>query len=294
VKQAFLLLAHTHPEILGRLINRLQTRDTVFVVHIDRQADIAPFRVALAGQSNVYFVTRRIRVRWCGYSTVEAILELLRTACELGADRFTLVSGQDYPIRKHAPQLGGGDELIAIDRRCYRDGNGWFDQCAFEWFLGDWRLFSLRQGSPWARAIIGKVTRRLPRRRPPIPVYYGATWWSLTRQTVEAVLHFIRDNPRAARWFRYCRAPDEMFFQSIIKHLGIANLVYDQTAHDVIRPLHTSATVYVDFRGTVAGSPRNLDLSDLPGIQVSDALFARKIDPVVSADLMDALDHICE
>jgi hypothetical protein len=292
IKQAFLLLVHTHPEMLSRLVSRLQQPDAIFVVHVDGRSAIEPFREALRTQPNVYFITRRIRVRWCGFSTVQAILALLDKAWALRADRFTLISGQDYPAGNVAEQLASDNEMIGIDRRCYRDGDGWFDRCAYEYFLGDWRLFSLREGSSLMRWIAAKVAARLPRRRAPIPIYYGATWWSLTRGAVQRIRGFVEDNPRAVRWFRYCRAPDEMFFQSVLKHMGQPRLVYDQTMRSVIRPPHTSATVYVDFRGTVAGSPRCLDLSDLPGIRASDALFARKMDPVVSADLMDALDHI--
>ncbi|WP_375390833.1 hypothetical protein [uncultured Sphingomonas sp.] len=189
-------------------------------------------------------------------------------------------------------EIGNDEEIIAVDNRCERQGPSWFDRCAFEPFFGDTKLFSVRDGYVPLRKLSTAVARLLPRRQSPIPVYYGSAWWSLTRAAVTEVLRFAADRPRAVSWFRLCRAPDEMVFQSILKQTSRASFIrFDDTEPGApVRARHRAATAYADFTADSIGSPRVLDLSDLEPVQASGALFARKVDPIESAGLMDALD----
>lgn len=292
-----MILAHHQPAMVARLVDRLQHPDVVFVIHIDARRDERPFRAALGYHPNVSFVAAadRVPVHWFGFSSVRAMLELLRCAHALGADRFTMISGQDYPVRgigELLAEIARDEEIIAVDRLCEQHGSSWFDRCAFEPFFGDRALLSLRDGWLPLRKLSSAVGRALPRRRPPIPVYYGSAWWSLTRAAVDAVLRFADERPDALAWFRWSRVPDEMVFQSILKQSPRAPFIrFDETRPGApVRARHRAATAYADFTADSIGSPRVLDLSDLEPVQASGALFARKVDPIESAGLMDALD----
>src|SRR4051812_8251666 len=100
MKLAHLLLAHTGPQQLERLITRLQHPDAHCYIHLDLKTDIKPY-LFLAQKENVSFIKKRIKVYWGGYSIVQATLngfeEILASGIDYGF--INLMSGQDYPIR---------------------------------------------------------------------------------------------------------------------------------------------------------------------------------------------------
>ena len=87
--------------MLARLVGALAGQGAAFYVHIDRKVDPAPFAQALAAMRDVHFV-EPVRVNWMGFSIVEATLRLMRAARRQGYDRYSLLSGQDYPIRSNS------------------------------------------------------------------------------------------------------------------------------------------------------------------------------------------------
>ena len=60
------------------------------------------------------------------------------------------------------------------------------------------------------------LKRRVP---PDLNVMIGSQWWCLRRQTVEAVLEFVKSRPDAVRFFGNTWIPDETFFQTLVRHL---------------------------------------------------------------------------
>lgn len=293
---AFLILAHRQPAQLRRLIARLAHPAAAVLVHLDAKADRAAFEGVLDSNARAAFLPdrQRVAINWCGFSMVRATLALLRAAYAAGAERFVLLSGADYPARPLPDilaQLAIDRELIAVDRRCDPAGDGWFDRCAYRRFFGDVPLLNPRAGAaPWAR-IGERLAGRLPRRHYELPVYYGSAWWSLTRAAVGEVLAFADGRPALVDWFKLARSPDEMVFQTILKQSSrAASIAGDATFAGVLPPPRV-LTHFADFEGSSSGSPATLTGADLDRIIASKALFARKFDPLVSAELLDELDR---
>lgn len=294
VNTAFLILAHQHPTQVARLVGRLQTPQARVFVHLDRKSDMGPFHATIGDRATFLPRERRVAVRWGGFSMVRATLNLIEAALEAepGLERFVLLSGVDYPVRPVEEILAAlepGREYIRIDRVLDRDGDSPFDRCANRVFLGDNGWLNPRS----ARWRVSQAARALESRlkRPTVygePIYYGPQWWALTREAVELV--------RAARpsldWFRFARIPDEMVFQTVLKNSARAPaIVQDATVRETGHPFLAGVT-YVDFQNGNPDLPRTLELSDLPEIQASGALFARKIDPELSAELVRRLDLV--
>src|SRR3982750_1627248 len=102
MKTAFLVMAYNRPAALARLLDRLSHPDSLFFIHIDRRADIAPFRSLLGDWGNVRFVpeTSRVSMHYTGFSMAHAALNLLVDAVAASdAERFVLLSGADYPVQ---------------------------------------------------------------------------------------------------------------------------------------------------------------------------------------------------
>lgn len=71
-KHAYLIIAHNNFEVLEILIKMLDYKHNDLYVHIDKKVknfDTDFFR-ALCTQSNIYFLSKRIDVKWGGQSQI--------------------------------------------------------------------------------------------------------------------------------------------------------------------------------------------------------------------------------
>lgn len=295
---AYLILAHNVPTHLGRLLAALEATGGTAFVHVDARADERPFRAAAMAAMAAAFVpdNRRMAIHWCGFSMVEATFRLLEMAFGDGADRFVLLSGADYPVQPPAlirARLEQDQEFIQIDRRLDPLGEDQFDRCANRVFAGNSALTNPRTGNPRLVHLIERVTARLPQRTYGLPIYYGASWWALTRPMVADILRIRRDKPTAISWFRFSRSPDEMVFQTLVKASSRADRVaFDATVLGFVPRPHQAALHYACWDRPNPALPRIVEEQDLDEIIASEALFARKIDPIQSAALLDRLDAL--
>lgn len=294
MKIAFLILAHDQPRILARLVDRLREPRASIYLHVDRKADLAEMISAISNPERLKILSgkERVSVHWSGYSTVRAILSLLNSAYGDGADRFALLSGSDYltaDVANICDRLAQDQEFIQVDREVDPGGDNWFDRCAGCVFLGDRSWLNPRSGNRHLKRLAEEARHVLPRRSFPFPVYFGSSWWCLTRDAVAEVL--APGRKAVLERFRYARLPEEMVFHTIVKSSSRGRLIaYDVTAGAFQGRPCGAANHYVDWDRPNPHAPRTLDLSDLESILASDALFIRKCDAVKSRTLLDALD----
>lgn len=287
-KTAFLILAHQRPDAVARLAGRLAHADARVFLHVDRKAAIAPFREALGDHVTFVAEAERVDVLWCGYSTLAAILVLLRTAAAQApeAERFVLLSGADYPVKPVEDILAALEpdlERLAVDRRLDPRGSTYLDSYTNRTFLTDIDWLNERSASPLMSRLARAVERRLPRLQAyPLPIYHGAAWWALTRAGAEVVL---KADPKLISWFRWARVPDELLFQTLLMASPRADRIVGGGAP------HVHGIHYIDWENPNPDLPRTLEPGDLEAIRASGALFARKMDPNRSGALMDALDQ---
>ena len=127
-----------------------------------------------------------------------------------------------------------------------------------------------------------RVLRSIPVKRsfPAGLIPYGG--WQhmiLTNYCVEYTLNFIEDNPQYLRFFRFAHVPDEIALQTIIINSPFKKYVVNYSLKYIN---YDRAPHYI------------LDLSDLSNIKNSYALFARKMNTIVSRELLDHIDRIRE
>lgn len=295
---AFLVLAHHQPEALIRLLDLLKADWAHAFVHVDSKAPRRAFEDALAGRSGCTLLAQdqSVPIYWAGFSMVAATLRLLRLAHadERHFQRFALLSGVDMPIKplsEIADRLRGEEEIIRIDRVLDPDGNGHFDRCANRIYLGDNRLANPRSTIPLLPALARKLEFRL--RNTPYPdlnVYYGPSWWCLTRSAITEVFDFVRTKPKVMAWLQRTRSPDEIVFQTILGNSRLATAItYDLTRGGTEPEPTAHGSHFVDWSRPNPDAPRTLTLEDLPLLLQSEALFARKFDNERSRDLIAGL-----
>jgi hypothetical protein len=297
----FLILAHEHPDLLARLVGRLQAPWSEVLVHIDRKVDQRPFAAATAGLPAGFVPQEsRVDVSWGSISQVAAILRLLKLGLATPAERLCLLSGADYPVKPLAEigrAFAGQTEFISVEREPDFHGTRVHDLFVRYPHFNHIKMLNPRspKASQRLQHIVRKIARRFPRRPPKEPrLFHGSCWWALTRNAAESAVAYIDQRPEFIRWLTFANSPDEIIMQSVLK----AGRFQGQIAHDWTRASgepsedNLYGCHYMDWSDVKASSPKILDLGDLPRIQASSALFARKIHPVQSRSLLDALDGI--
>ncbi len=265
MKIAYLILVHANPRHLVRLVDRLAFGENRCFVHIDAKADARLFESLRTRPIDI--LSTRIAVHWGEFSIVEATLALISAAMSHPAhfDYFILLSGADYPVQssntiqdffaRHA----GTDFIDMIKMPSQEYGKPISRLTGYHHRTGEART---TQETRDYRPVFGEF----------VP-YAGGAWWSLTRQSCEAILRFQETYPHIVEFYKNTHFPDEGFFQTII-----ANTV---TATPARRSLS-----YADWRQKLASpamiSEQHLRFLAQQKVRVKDEygegeiLFARK------------------
>jgi hypothetical protein len=214
MKIAYLITAYNNYNHLKRLVSALDDSNVVFFIHIDKKSKMPN---NLNEFDNVIFIKRE-KVWWGGWSHVDAIIRLIRTAISYGFDYYILLSGTDYPIRPNSflyKKLSTGYEYIDItkgfsdhkpeDRTkyyyfdCFDRRNLKSIKTVFFYLMErTFSLFFQKKSFPFKQ------------------IYHGSTWWALSHDCLRYVLDQIDNNKDYIRFYQTCFVPEESFFQTII------------------------------------------------------------------------------
>jgi len=285
---AILILAHKNPLQTKRLVGHLGHDFDVFV-HIDRRSKMRETDFLGCAKT---VVVKKFRTTWGSLGIVRATLELFHLAAGgRGHDRYVLISAQDVPLMTNQQIISFFARNRGVD---FLEMNtvGPTDKSVLE-RITTWHFFrkSIRswvwlQKGPATYLLtrlaagFGRTVNRLfmasgMRRPMNFALFYGSQWMDLTAETVENLLQFVRQNPRFVNRFRFTHAPDEFFFQTAIGNCGA-------------RPSVARPQRFIDWdRGPE--HPRVLRLEDLPRLESSKMMFARKFDDSIDTDVIDKL-----
>lgn len=264
MKIAYFILCHKDPDQVLRLIKRLDADDTLFVIHVDRRANIAfeTIRALTAGMRNVHFAKRH-RCYWGKFGIVQATLACISEGLHHSFDRAFLLSGQDYPIKSHQDIisfLGKYPRAEFIESFSLIEPNKWTTQTGMFGSNARARCIYL---SVRGRTISPAIEWQLPLGLEP---HGGSQWWCLTRAALEYVDRFTKAHPILRFHFSLKPIPDEMFFQTVLSNSPFKD------------DIEGSAT-FVDWSPPTPPYPKTLDIEDFDRLSAdASKLFARKFD----------------
>jgi hypothetical protein len=275
---AHLILAHKNPAQLERLIEAMSYPAFDLYIHLDKKVDIRSFRY-LAEKKNVFFITNRATVYWAGYGTIQATINGFKEILEKdGYDYINVISAQDFPLKPpadiyHYIANRRGTEFIT----CESIEDEWINAAprVLKYHLVNFNFPGKYRLENFINYITGP-------RKFPIPDYKlvgRSNWFTITENAARYIVTFLGKNPEVARYFKFCWGGDEFIFASIL---------YNSPFREKIN----SSLVYVDWTGQTEGHPRILLTVDLPRMQSSGKLFARKLDILVDNELMVQLENI--
>jgi hypothetical protein len=272
---AYFVMLHHKAQQFEWLFNALYDRDDLFILHVDlksvlnfkgRGGTYGGIRRLVRGLPNVILMRPR-HTNWGGWSLAKVALDAIDLALDRDArwDYFVNLSGECYPIKPIADIR----RALAADRRLnYVETRPFSDLPPGAWHPKRGRVID----TP-AKIVI------LPGRRSPPATFgldhKGSQWVMLTRAFCEwqRSSALRRDVERYMRW---SPLTDEMVFQALL----LNGPFKDRQAADHLREIkfvepNAHAEVF--------------DSADLPRLQASRALFARKFDASVDAAVLRRL-----
>ena len=231
MKNGVLVLAHRDAEHCLRLVRRMAPVVEGIWIHVDAKADIADFaQIEEQFPTKVFFPAVRHSINWGGFNMVQATLSSLQQMRGAGYDRYSLISGDTYPIR--------GNDYI---RNYLSQEKDYISDLSapppaqkmnriHRVYVPDTEVGSLKPDSHWRHttpedlehfATLPEVFETRKQFLEKIKYRAGSQWWSLRRSSLDAVFDFIHANPDFIQHLRYSAVPDEAFFQTAFATIGL-------------------------------------------------------------------------
>lgn len=281
MKIAILLLVHNNLKQTSRLLEHL-SKDFDVYVHIDKKSDIR--KKDFIGNS--IFSFKKYRVYWGSYSQICAVIFLLNKAFNKGYDRYLLISASDIPLKSNRQIIeffrNNTEEFMDYHKLPYSE---WDSQQGGFNRIQLYHCINYKACSTYLEKMVYYYTgkflsvfnRELRVSRKLDHVFYGGiNWFNLTHNCVQQTLEYIKNNKSYLKRFRFTQCSDEIFFHTII-----CNYVTDVK-------INNNALRYIKW-GDSVDSPNKLTQKDLPNIEASEHLFARKFDANVDDKIIDIL-----
>ena len=298
MRVAYLIQSHGRAELLPRLVAALRTGSdgTILVVHDACQAALDPSR--LAG-TDALVLQRSTPVRRGDYSMLEPYLEGAAWPLDTKHrfDWLVYLSAQDYPVRSVAALERDLESSPADGYLAHWDVSG--ADCPWparrvrrRYFYAYARL--PERLAPWLRVLrpleavtplhlfltygplIGWPVRRTPFGEA-FRCWGGWMWHTLRRECVENLLGALASRPELVAYYRRTVVADESLVQTVLVNSGRFRLVKDNRR-------------LADTDERPGGHARILTAADLAEATCGRYDFARKMEPVASGPLLDALD----
>ena len=288
MKCAFLILAHTDPVQLRRLVHALDYPNFDVFIHVDLKQDIRSFEFDQYSlrYSKLTVLDNRYRVFWGDISIVHATLAMYRAAFASGDyDRFVTLSGLDYPLLSN--------EIIA-ER---------LSDHSVEFIMGNTietkEYHKVEKFHFGKLGRVGKVltallsTLRIRKSRyitvghEKWDIYFAPQWHALSRKCVEYILHSLDNHPHILKYFANSYAPDELLIPTILfnsekfRSKALRSTFPAGTHYNDKTAIH-----YINYEPFVEVFRENR----YPELISSQKLFCRKVKTGVSDTLMDMID----
>jgi len=284
VRIAYIILAHHRPESVIRLVKRLYAPDHGFFIHYNLRSPDSEF-ARLGEELNELANVRLLERHKCSWGDAGMITAALKGIQEMARmdfiyDYAILLTGQDYPIKA---------DVQCRERLAAAQGSSFMEWAA--WPIPNWekgrairRIENFYWHLPfprWARSLGWPVHRQnlaIPMKRK-IPgglhPHFGSAFWCLHRSCLKYLHDYVGQHPEYVVFFQHVMIPDECFFQTLLMNSPLAASITPRNL------------TYIDWRPPWPGV---LTMADLPKLQQSDCLLARKFDPTTDSRILDALD----
>lgn len=282
-KQAYLILAHKSDYLFDVLLNMLDKEENDIYVHMDiknKDFDSNLYKGRLKN-ANIFF-TKRTNVNWGGYSLANAEIILIKEALKHRTDYnyLHLLSAQDLPIKnseyiKDFFIKNKGKEFIEYEKSYdlydFRTRYYYFFQ---ELIKRDNYSIANRLQNGF---IIFQKSLNFKRNKN-VEFKKGSNWFSITSKLAN---YIVENENLIKKLFKYTKIPDEAFLQTIV-----FNSKFKDSVYSIDDDSNKSTMRLIDWK---RGSPYIFKYTDLKQLKESQMIFARKFDPNIDKDIINAI-----
>ena len=284
-KHAYLIMAHTQPELLKVLMKMLDDERNDIYIHIDSKAKEFPIDEILSvTQKASCYVTERTDVTWGGYSQIHCEMVLLKEAVKTEHSYYHLLSGMDLPIKTQ-------DEIHRFFEKY--DGLEFVDEEFSE--ISEASLARVKYSHRFygpagsVKDLLGAVETKVQKlfgvdrtkKYRDIQFQKGRNWFSITHGLAMLI---VKKEPWIKEVFGKTVCGDELFLQTIARNSKFCDKICNSNTMPEI-----SDTRYIDWERGSNNNPYVFRESDYEELQNAKGLFARKFDWNVDRQIIERL-----
>ncbi|MDO5103275.1 MAG: beta-1,6-N-acetylglucosaminyltransferase [Lautropia sp.] len=276
MRLAYQITAHQNPAQLVALLAALQHPDNLYLIQPDSKSLSGQEAVLqqFARQHPNVIIAKATDLRWASWSLMQSRLDGIAQLLARPEPWQMLInlSGQDFPLQSQdaiRAWFDGKGEQNFLEH--FDPHQHWVDPMA--------RIERIRLELPFMKSGWNVPKLRRDRWTPNLGAdtrYVGGSRYMVLNR---AFCEHLMQSPRLPAWRQAMTRtyrPDEVMVQSFIMNSPFADTVQNRHVHEV------------DWRD--GGShPKVFTMEDLPRLEASEQLFARKFDPAVDAEVLKAL-----
>lgn len=273
-KHAYLIMAHSQFTLLEKLILLLDFPNNDIFIHIDKKVidfDFLRFEKLLRF-SKIFFVKKRVDVRWGTETQVWAELELFKLAYANGPYLYYhFISGSDLPLKNQHEIRSFFQDKTTSFLYCKKDLTNW-DKKRLSYFYNLFKNNRLENYSILIQQKLKINRNSFLKKKYPI-LGKGANWGNFTQDAVKILIKAEKD---IRRFCFHTICSDEMYKQIVL--INNNSSIYTEEDTDGIR--------YIDWSAG-GNHPKTLTVEDINNW--GNFLFARKFDENVDRQVIDYL-----
>ena len=233
----YYIIAHKNPKQLKLLIDVLNNDSDIICIHVDEKYEIQHFKCFIPESKNIFYINKRIKVYWGGWSQVKVTIKGLKNFVESNCDYFVPLSAQDLPIKKITDFkvfLSEHASINFIDYiNCLESWKGAQSRSNIFYFKDFFeglrhRFIEFVSIINSFEGLLNKVQRffcihrSLPK---PYILHGGSSWFIINKNAGKSILKEIAKNSKLVNYFKYTECADEHFFQTLISASNLVNSV---------------------------------------------------------------------
>lgn len=294
-KHAFLIMAHTQPLLLKRLLRRLDHERIDIFLHLDKKSIFDETELKKTVKHSSLFLTQRLNITWGGYSIIQAELELLEKATNTNKyGYYHLLSGQDYLLESIDKILSFYDHTPNVNYISFKydEVSNYIDRLKlrypFQEIIGHGRMHIALYCFQYFLKIIQKVLKLY--RKIPETVGYGSQFFDITDDFARWI---VKEQDYWKPIYKNTVCADEMFVQTL--YLLYSKVETTKLCYQVDKNYKTFDRAGITIKRAIdwtRGKPYVWVKDDYEILKSSSLLFVRKVDETKSKDLLDILDKI--
>ena len=284
-KHAYLIMAHTQPELLKELLGRIDDERNDIYLHIDSKAKNYPVtEVTSVLKKSSCVLTERMDVQWGSDSQIHCEMILLKEAVKTEHSYYHLISGMDLPIKSQ-------DEIHAFFDQY--DGLEFVDEDLpqiSEAALSRVKYYHRYYGKAGSlKDILGAMETKMQKllgvnrlKTEKDTVFQkGRNWFSITHGLAKLV---VEKEDWIRRVFAKTVCGDELFLQTIARNSKYAEKICNPNTMPEIPD-----TRLIDWERGSNNNPYVFRETDYEELKSSKALFARKFDLTIDKKIVEKL-----